>query len=258
MGMLGLNAAHSAPIHEKHHVAQKRHVLANKKTQREGVAHIVRTSEVKTEPHRAKTRVALRKSTVRKTEKARVEPVSDRKVRVSRSERGRVEHVSWGRIPVNIKVRDDVVTQKDSDSGLFGKLFHASAKVPAAAEDKPYSGIINHYAETYGVPVSLAHAVVHHESDYNADVRGSAGEIGLMQVKLSTARSLGYTGTARGLYNPVTNVQYGMKYLAMAQRLSGGSVCGTILKYNAGHGATRMNPISARYCNQVKVYMRSF
>jgi soluble lytic murein transglycosylase-like protein len=46
-----------------------------------------------------------------------------------------------------------------------------------------------------------------------------------------------------------------MKYLAMAQKLGGGSTCGTILKYNAGHGATRMNPISAKYCSSVKAYM---
>lgn len=48
-----------------------------------------------------------------------------------------------------------------------------------------------------------------------------------------------------------------MKYLAMAQKLGGGSTCGTILKYNAGHGAKRMNPTSAKYCNSVKAYMRS-
>lgn len=46
-----------------------------------------------------------------------------------------------------------------------------------------------------------------------------------------------------------------MKYLAMAQGLGGGTTCGTILKYNAGHGATRMNPISAAYCSKVKVQM---
>ncbi|MBO1545291.1 lytic transglycosylase domain-containing protein, partial [Brucella melitensis] len=45
-----------------------------------------------------------------------------------------------------------------------------------------------------------------------------------------------------GLSSPATNIQFGMKYLAMAQKLGGGSTCGTILKYNAGHGAKRMNP----------------
>ena len=46
-----------------------------------------------------------------------------------------------------------------------------------------------------------------------------------------------------------------MKYLAMAQQLRGGTTCGTILKYNAGHGAKRMNPVSAAYCCKVKAQL---
>lgn len=137
-----------------------------------------------------------------------------------------------------------------------------SAKKAPKKQNKPnssrFSGIINHYASTYGVNSALAHAVVRHESNFQPHVRGRAGEIGLMQIKLSTARGLGYTGSAKGLYEPSTNVQYGMKYLAQAQKLGGGSVCGTILKYNAGHGAKRMNPTSAKYCSNVQAYMRSF
>jgi soluble lytic murein transglycosylase-like protein len=63
---------------------------------------------------------------------------------------------------------------------------------------------------------------------------------------------LGYSGSTKGLYDPDTNIKWGMKYLAMAHDLGGGSTCGTILKYNAGHGAKRMNPISAAYCAKVK------
>jgi soluble lytic murein transglycosylase-like protein len=36
---------------------------------------------------------------------------------------------------------------------------------------------------------------------------------------------------------------------------SGGTTCGTILRYNAGHGAKRMNPISARYCRRVRAIL---
>lgn len=128
----------------------------------------------------------------------------------------------------------------------------------AGKSGKPYSAIIARYASSYGVPLSLAHAVVRHESNYQPNVRGRAGEIGLMQIKLGTARGLGYTGSAKGLYDPATNVQYGMKYLAQAHKLGGGTTCGTILKYNAGHGAKRMNPTSAKYCSNVKTYMAKF
>ena len=56
----------------------------------------------------------------------------------------------------------------------------------------------------------------------------------------------------KGLFNPETNIKYGMKYLGKAQKLGGGTTCGTILKYNAGHGAKRMNPTSRNYCAKVK------
>ena len=44
-----------------------------------------------------------------------------------------------------------------------------------------------------------------------------------------------------------------MKYLGLAHQLSGGTTCGTILRYNAGHAAKRMNPVSAAYCSKVKL-----
>jgi soluble lytic murein transglycosylase-like protein len=119
----------------------------------------------------------------------------------------------------------------------------------------PYDALIAAYAKSNGVPVALATAVVKIESGFRPNKTGKAGEIGLMQVKLSTARGMGYTGTAKGLYVPATNIKYGMKYLGMARKIGGKSTCGTILRYNAGHGAKRMNPVSAAYCGKVKAVM---
>jgi soluble lytic murein transglycosylase-like protein len=133
----------------------------------------------------------------------------------------------------------------------------ARASVPSAAVPSglAYGEIISRYASAYGVPVSLAHAVIRIESNYRPNTRGSAGEIGLMQIKPATARMMGYSGVTSGLYNPETNIKYGMKYLGMAQDLGGGTTCGTILKYNAGHGARRMNPVSSAYCREVKKHL---
>lgn len=130
----------------------------------------------------------------------------------------------------------------------------ASVAKPAKG-GRAYGAIVSRYAATYGVPTSLAHAVIRVESNYRADARGAAGEIGLMQIKPATARMMGYTGSAKGLYNPETNIKYGVKYLAKAHQLGGGNTCGTILRYNAGHGAKRMNPISAAYCAKVKRHL---
>lgn len=119
----------------------------------------------------------------------------------------------------------------------------------------PYAPLIETYAEEYGVPLDLAQAVIRVESNYNPKARGSAGEIGLMQIKPATARMMGYDGGRTGLFDPETNIKFGMKYLAKAHLLSGGFTCGTILRYNAGHGATRMNPVSRRYCGKVQTLL---
>lgn len=119
----------------------------------------------------------------------------------------------------------------------------------------PYAALITRYAKKYGVSPELADAVVKIESNYNPKAHGSAGEIGLMQVKPATARMMGYTGSAKGLYDPETNIRYGMQYLAAAQDLGDGTTCGTILKYNAGHGAERMNPVSKQYCGRVLSFL---
>jgi len=118
-----------------------------------------------------------------------------------------------------------------------------------------YSPLIIRQAKEQGVPVKLALAIVEIESSFRVKAKGAAGEVGLMQIRPRTARGMGYRGSTKALYDPETNVRYGMKYLAEAHRRGGGSTCGTILKYNAGHYAKRMNPISARYCRKVKKVM---
>ncbi len=124
--------------------------------------------------------------------------------------------------------------------------------VPSAKAASKFDLYVSRYAATNGVPVSLAHAVIKVESNYRPDARGSAGEVGLMQIKPATARMMGYRGSVKGLYDPETNIKYGMMYLGMAHKLGGGATCTTILKYNAGHAARRMNPVSSAYCGKVK------
>jgi soluble lytic murein transglycosylase-like protein len=119
-----------------------------------------------------------------------------------------------------------------------------------------YDGLIRHHARANGVPYALARAVVQVESGFRASARGGVGEIGLMQLRKSTARGMGYRGSSRALYHPETNIKYGMRYLGQAYKLGGRSTCGAILKYNAGHAARSMNPISRRYCRKVSRIMR--
>ncbi|NMG41485.1 transglycosylase SLT domain-containing protein [Chelativorans sp. ZYF759] len=153
--------------------------------------------------------------------------------------------------------------------GLYGEPQEADTQSAALVEEgkaealqgattqrqQPYAEIISRHAQRLGVPEGLAHAVIQVESNYRASARGQAGEIGLMQIKPATARGIGFSGNTQALFDPETNIRYGMKYLAQARQLAGGDLCGTILRYNAGHGATRMNRISSNYCNRVQRIM---
>lgn len=195
-------------------------------------------------------------------ENAGAEPKSDGKKKQVKADEG-VDPIKTSATPSRTKpVAKAKIgkTKVDIEKGKTEVVFKArkgtvglgKAETVATTGGGSYSSIVSRYAATYGIPASLAHAVITVESNYRVNARGSAGEIGLMQIKPSTARGMGYSGSAKGLYNPETNIQYGMKYLAKAHELAGGDTCGTILRYNAGHGARRMNPVSAAYCSKVK------
>ncbi len=165
--------------------------------------------------------------------------------------------VGWVKIDGKFVYRSAKTIKAEQEAAKKAAAKRAAAKKAANKSRRAsypkgnYSKLIAKYAAQHGVPYRLARAVVQVESSFRANATGSVGEIGLMQIRLSTARGMGYKGSAKALYNPATNLYWGMKYLGKAHRLAGGSTCGTILKYNAGHGAKRMNPISRRYCNRV-------
>lgn len=107
-------------------------------------------------------------------------------------------------------------------------------------------------AHKHGVPVSLAHAVVTVESNYNPNVTGRGATLGLMQIKYATARGIGFTGSAKDLFDPATNLEWGMRYLAGARKLAKGDLCGTVLRYQGGHRAVRMTRDASVYCAKVR------
>src|SRR5947207_2275020 len=95
--------------------------------------------------------------------------------------------------------------------------------------------IVSRQAEAAGIPAALVRAVVHVESDWDQSMTGFAGEVGLMQIKPETAREMGFAEEDDKLYDPETNIRWGVRYLAEAWKLASGNICQTVLKYNAGH-----------------------
>ena len=107
---------------------------------------------------------------------------------------------------------------------LAGLVAMATLPLPRVAQagQHEYDAMIATHAASNNVPEALVHRVILRESRYQPNLVGRCGCIGLMQIKLATARGLGYTGDAQGLRDPNTNLTYGVKYLAGAYRAANG------------------------------------
>ena len=105
----------------------------------------------------------------------------------------------------------------------------------AQAQHAEYDALVETHAKANNVPEALVHRVILRESRYQPNLVGRCGCIGLMQIKLATARSLGYTGDAQGLRDPNTNLTYGVKYLAGAYRAANGDHSRTMHYYASGY-----------------------
>jgi len=106
------------------------------------------------------------------------------------------------------------------------------ASAPQHAE---YDALVAAHARANLVPEALVHRVIVRESRYQPALVGRGGAIGLMQIKLATARSLGYTGDAAGLRDPNTNLTYAVRYLAGAYRAANGDHNRAIAYYASGY-----------------------
>jgi soluble lytic murein transglycosylase-like protein len=109
-----------------------------------------------------------------------------------------------------------------------------AAQAQATEERAAIEILIVQHAKTHGLPEALVRLVIRRESNFNprAVYRGNYG---LMQIRLGTARALGYRGTAEGLLDPETNMTYGVPYLAGAFRAARGDEARTLVLYSRGY-----------------------
>jgi soluble lytic murein transglycosylase-like protein len=112
----------------------------------------------------------------------------------------------------------------------------------ALARDAQYDALVATHAKANDLPEALVHRVIVRESGYRPHLV-SHGNIGLMQIKLGTARGLGYTGTAEGLRDPATNLTWAVKYLAGAYRAANSDHKRAMRYYASGyyHAAKRQH-----------------
>ena len=95
------------------------------------------------------------------------------------------------------------------------------------------SQIVSKISAKYNVDEKLVNAVIRQESGFNVKAKSKAGAMGLMQLMPATARGLGVTDA----YNPVQNIEGGVKYLSNLLKKYNGNVVLALAAYNAGSGA---------------------
>ncbi len=99
-----------------------------------------------------------------------------------------------------------------------------------------------------GLPLSMIDAIIIQESGYRSDARGARGEVGLMQILPSTARSvarnhgmpaiadMSHGELVSYLSEPRNNLRVGLAYLYWCYNRAEQDVGATIGCYNAGPG----------------------
>jgi soluble lytic murein transglycosylase-like protein len=94
--------------------------------------------------------------------------------------------------------------------------------------------LIAKHAAAHKLPESLVRRVIKRESGGNPRLIDH-GNYGLMQIRLGTARAMGYSGSPAGLLDADTNMTYAVKYLAGAYRVADGNADRAVHYYQAGY-----------------------
>lgn len=99
-------------------------------------------------------------------------------------------------------------------------------------------GVFHLAAETVGIPASLLIAICSVESDFRDVVNkhdGGSPSIGICQIKLDTARLVGFEGTEEQLLRDrLINILYAAKYIKRQLNRYKGDYCSAISAYNTG------------------------
>jgi soluble lytic murein transglycosylase-like protein len=112
----------------------------------------------------------------------------------------------------------------------------AEVNTALGAPRSPYGELIYDIAVRHSVNPHLVAALIHVESAFNPRAVSPKGAYGLMQLLPETARRFGLT-KKKDLFDPVKNLEAGVRYLKWLTNRFGGDVQKILAAYNAGEGA---------------------
>lgn len=144
-------------------------------------------------------------------------------------------HVAFG---TNVKPRRSTQSLRKSSSTASAMAI----PVAGSASQANVISLIKAMAPGQGVPTWFALRIAHVESNYNPRMRGAAGEYGVYQMKCATAKGIGFRGNCSALLDPRTNVQWGLRHLALAIGKSDGNLRLAASKHNGGLGRRTLVP----------------
>lgn len=122
--------------------------------------------------------------------------------------------------------------------------------------------MVAHEARNMGIPVPLALAVAHAESNFDARARSHKGARGVMQIMPATARGE-YGLHPDRLWNPRVNIRLGLHFLGRLIERYDGRTDLALSYYNGGSavgrpGRARVIPATRKYVRKVQRLRRHY